>query len=363
MAGINVKSGASTQSEGPRKYIGVVPCNVIAINPTKTELDFIYGKPVEREPKYVFEKDDKTSVLINIWLKSEKPVGEKKVIFNSLKIWISDGIVLFNDKDGTEKCRIIDDYGECANITSAQYQAGMPPQNSRVTGNFRPAKRGEETLVSFIKAWLNVEESTKWDSANKKWIPNDPGKVEQAKITYDWERWMTGDVEDLKALVEANEDKVVQVVAGVEKGSDNAYRQAIWDGMFMRSWTTKFDYTQTRIDGWMNGEVKVLVDKDKHEYKKVKRSEVYQFTAAWIHEWQLPTATFNQGSNGMPSVEQATAQPQETKKDNSASAWGKFVSGESEKPSVAASANELPVAPVPDDNFGVEQGNPDDLPF
>lgn len=366
MAGIQVNSGSPSQGNGSRKYIGVVPCNVIAINPTKTELDFIYGKPVEREPKYVFEKDGKTSVMINIWLRSVQPVSEKKVVFNSLKIWINDGIVLFNDEDGVEKCRIIDDYGECANLTSAQFQAGMPPQNSRVTGNFRPAKRGEETLVSFIKAWLNVEESTRWDSSNKKWVPNEPEKVQQAKITYDWERWLTGDVDDLKALVEEHQDNTVQVVVGVEKDSENNYRQAVWDGMFMRGWLTKFEYTQTRIDAWMKGKTRVLVDKDKREYKKVNRSEVYQFNAGWIHEWQLPTTTFNQGANGMPAMEQATAQPQAEQKDKEqaekASAWDKFVSGDASKANLASSTSELPSAPGID-NFGVEEGNPDDLPF
>lgn len=347
----------SGRTEAPRKYIGVTPVKVIAINPTREELEAIYGKALEKEPQYIFDKDGKRNVLINIWLKSTNEVDGRPIIFNQLKIWISDSIVLFKTREGQEKCRVIDDYGECCTLSSAEFQAGMVPPTSRVVGNFRPTKRGEETLVSFIKAWMDVQNSTEWNKADRKWVPVSAEKLADAKITYDWQQWIDGDWSDLKALVEANKDRLMQVAVGLElhkKGDEKTWYQTVFTDYFMRGWETNYGYMQKQIERFMDGETSVIDDETAKTYKRVPRKGIYQFNSDWIRVWEQPVAKFNQGDGGMPPMEEAV---KTTKAEEPKSDWDKFIGGQKTE-KTASSVNGLPPMPenfVPDESM--------DLPF
>lgn len=332
---LQVKSGGRS-GEGPKKYIGVTPVKVIAINPTRDELETLYGKALEKEPQYIFDKDGKRTVLINIWLKSTNEVEGKPIVFNQLKIWISDNIVLFKGKDGQERCRIIDNYGECATVSGAEFQAGMIPPKSRVVGNFRPAKRGEETLVSFIKAWIDVQNSTEWDKGAGKWVPVSPEKLKDAEITYDWQQWMDGDWSDLKALVEEYKDRLMQVSVGLEL-RDKTWYQTVFDGYFMRGWETNYGYMQKQVDRFLEGETSVK-NEETHEYERVPRKDVFQLNADWIKVWEQPVASFSQGDGGMPSIQEAV------KEEKPADPFESFLKGEAKKEK-AASTGELPPMP------------------
>ena len=364
MAGLQVKGG--TQESVSHKYIGVMPVQLIAFNPTKAELENLYGKTIDKEPQYIFDRDGKRTVVFNPWFRSVEQYNGKHVFINALKIWASKDKVVFKQKvndNGVEKeiekCRVIDNYGECTSHTLEEFKSGKVSPKCRVTGVYRPAMRGEETMAMLIKAWMNVQPSTKWDKDNSRWIPEEPSKLEEATISYDWDLWMAGDFSDIKGLVAANKDRILKIVVGVEKGADNVYRQYVYDGMFLRGWEEEGSYLQNKIDYFLSGETSVLVNKETREYKKVPRKEIYQLDTNLARIWEMPVANFNQGAGGMPSMQQTTANAAASEKKDD---WDSFVAGNGK----AATADQLPGMPAIDGNpdmFGVEPGNPDDLPF
>ena len=48
--------GSATSVVEYKKYIGIASLNVKAINPTKVELEKIYGRTLDKEPEYIGEK-------------------------------------------------------------------------------------------------------------------------------------------------------------------------------------------------------------------------------------------------------------------------------------------------------------------
>ena len=64
--------GRESVSEGSiKRYIGVAPFTVIAVNPTKKEMEEIYGTTLEKEPEYISEKDGVKTVRLDFILKSD----------------------------------------------------------------------------------------------------------------------------------------------------------------------------------------------------------------------------------------------------------------------------------------------------
>ena len=47
----------STEAVEIKRYIGVAPVSILAVNPTKKELEKIYNTTLEKEPEYLGEQD------------------------------------------------------------------------------------------------------------------------------------------------------------------------------------------------------------------------------------------------------------------------------------------------------------------
>ena len=51
------KAVESKKSTPARRYVGIAPVKVLAVNPTKTELEKIYNTTLDKEPKYLGSKE------------------------------------------------------------------------------------------------------------------------------------------------------------------------------------------------------------------------------------------------------------------------------------------------------------------
>ena len=62
------KAVESKETAPIKRYVGVAPVKIVAINPTKTELEKIYNTTLDKEPEYLGsnEKDGKSVPFVRV---------------------------------------------------------------------------------------------------------------------------------------------------------------------------------------------------------------------------------------------------------------------------------------------------------
>ena len=64
------KGKESTEELEIKRYVGVAPVYVLAVNPNKAKLEELYGRKLDKEPEYVTEKDGVKSARIDFIVKT-----------------------------------------------------------------------------------------------------------------------------------------------------------------------------------------------------------------------------------------------------------------------------------------------------
>ena len=135
--------------------MGIAISKILAINPTKQELEVIYGAPQEKEPEYVIKKDDGSiQVRIDFVLQIDENL-HKDSEGNPINKIYRKSIFLNNtprkNSEGT-KVQVIDKYGRTAWVTSDEYKAKAIPTYANGPANldsdYRACRAGEELLTA-----------------------------------------------------------------------------------------------------------------------------------------------------------------------------------------------------------------------
>jgi len=190
----------ATENVAYDKFIGYAKTSIVAINPTSAEIEALgYNKP-ETEPKYTsFDTNNIKQARIEFWLKFECD-GEAKIVRKN--IWLKQSS--WKNKDQT-KTQCIDDYGNTGWLTKEQFEGKeSQPEYSKLIGKFRVAYMGEEQLVDWVRNWLNVKQSHKWDNNTKKFVPIADDDLCNAELSIDIKKFFNGDFRELKFLVTKN---------------------------------------------------------------------------------------------------------------------------------------------------------------
>jgi len=182
-----IQSNASTEEVvgGIKNYSGLTNVKVKAVNPTMAELHAM-DINVKQEPNYTVEFS-----------------GEE---YNKIVFWVAN-------KDGNFKLEIlmqnkprISQTGKhqwMNNIGQATWSEEEPTYDWWKPEGQRKAYTGEETLINFVKAWANVASGD--------------------EVSFDtMDEIVKGNVEEIKALMDALTTNEVRVLIGVK---DDRYQQ------------------------------------------------------------------------------------------------------------------------------------------
>jgi hypothetical protein len=240
MSGL-VKNGSIRETKEFGKVVGVFEANVIAINPTKDELETIYG-PQEKDPEYVKEKEVKInedgdtmmvdSVRVDVYLsaKYRRAVEEGDKIVYKPATSILKAVFYLEDREKTNKDGSKRQYINTAGTTSwVEDESDL--KDWFITREYRVAKVGEDELFSFLRAWLKY----------------DFKKPNTAFDLTDFNKFIAGDVGILKGEIngEAAQSVVgLATIRTVEKdGAVNEY-QGVYNRMFLPGYNIKFFKTK-----------------------------------------------------------------------------------------------------------------------
>ena len=218
-----------------KKYTGISPVSVLAVNPSKAELDKIYNRESQNDPVYVgTNKAGKPQIRIDFIVKTAQgsSVKEKVDLTSRVSFFISDDKRV--NKDGT-KVQVIDKYGRTAWVTSEDFKAKNIPMYSngpaQLDSDYRAIYNGEEQLTQFIKAYCGIANLEVYKDG--KWVKNSDVKPEDCECRLDnIEKYFKGDVSELKGIIN---DSLKVCVLFVVSGKDGKMYQNIYNGHFART--------------------------------------------------------------------------------------------------------------------------------
>ena len=238
-----VAKGRSTDTAEYKRYIGVAPVFINAVNPTKKELEGFYNTTIDNEPKYLGEVEVNDKKIPNVRIDFIVTTDET-VVGTALRTKISFFIrneYRYN-RDRT-KVQVIDKYGRTAWVTIEQAKNHEIPTYSNGPANldkdYRPLYYGEEQLTEFIRAYLGILPVMKY--VDNTWVMRE--HPEEYEIRLDKiANYFKNDFSELKEIITYQPNNKVKVLFGVRTTDDNKMYQTVFTDMFLKN--SNSDYTK-----------------------------------------------------------------------------------------------------------------------
>lgn len=216
------KAVETKETTAIKRYIGIAPVQIVAVNPTKTELENIYNTTLEKEPEYLgsTEKNGKNipQIRIDFVVKTNPEKSNGIEMTTKMAFFVKKSYM--TNKDDT-KIKVIDKYGRTAWVTKEEYQNKLIPmtQNgpARIDNGYRPCYVGEEELLKFIKNYLGINDVDEY--VDKVWrMRANPQNYEAGFSNI--EKWFGGDISEIKSAIAMMPNNYVKVLFGVRHTDD-----------------------------------------------------------------------------------------------------------------------------------------------
>lgn len=247
-----IASGKATVEGGVKRlYTGVVPLMILAVNPSKKELEGIYGNELDKEPEYlsIDEKDGTKKIRFDFIVQScvDPKNGCNDEFISKVSYFLEDKPNL--NKDG-DKAEVINLYGESTWLTKEAIQTKTLPDNMSFycKDGMRVALKGEVDLVTFIKQFMGVPARQFQD----KIIPN----VKDAECQLDdIKKYFSGNIKEIVSAIDSKKKtNKVKLLAGVKSTDDNKQYQAWFTQKPLKYGMYKYEYILKAIkDKQANG--------------------------------------------------------------------------------------------------------------
>lgn len=276
-------TGTETKEFNFTRYIGIAPVQVLAVNPTKTELEKIYGREM-KEPVYVRDIDrNGTTIKMATVTFIVKTDVVKTGIENIFQVSINLFKELRKNSEGT-KVQVMDEYGRTAWVTIEQCKNKEIPVYAngpaKITSNYRPVFTGEEALLDFVKCWLGIPNVDKYNQNTGTWVTHPNPKDCEARFSKP-EAFFDNDFTEVKALTSNN---FVKVLFGVRTADDGR--------MFQAAFTDKFA---------KNNAGNTAIEKALNDRKAAGAYANVVFDTAPLHEYNVEATNFSTPTAEMPA--------------------------------------------------------------
>lgn len=289
------KHANNSEESVRRLYTGVGVAKVIAVNPTKAEMEQIYGTTVQNDPVYAGtartgEKQMRVSFVLSVNTNEEKP------LLTTLTFFLND---VFMKGTNSGKYQVIDKYGRTAWATQEEIDANKIPQYSngpaRLAVPYRKVYSGEAQLEQFIRALLCLDDPEYWNSNTSSWVARTGGELDACEGTLeDVKAIINGNISELREIVSLASNNEVKVLLGVRNNNDGRQYQAVFTDLFVRNKSrmeTAIKQFERELDdrikngGYKTTEFDVLPI---HEYKVVPTSFATEETKPEVPSTDAP---------------------------------------------------------------------------
>ena len=230
----------ATDSIARKLYTGAENFKVVALNPTKEELEKLYDRELNFTPEYLGEtkvsdgdgERDVPQLRLDFYL-----ANEDNSVTTKLQFYVANT----HHKSQTGKYKVINAFGKDTWLDQEAVQSKIAPSNMdwyKMDG-VKVAKRGEVELISALVNLLNLP-----FDLNK---VSDPSECYASITKEQWTTLFTGDVSYLRSIIESTNNKI-GLLLGVKTKGDGKLVQATFNRHTLRQYVisqtkaTKFKY-------------------------------------------------------------------------------------------------------------------------
>lgn len=308
------KGNASKEAQEFKRYIGVCPVFVKAVNPNKAEHEKLFNTTLEEAPVYVQDKEDAEgnsykNVRISIVMQPDvEKIGFEMPLI-TMPLFVTNQ-KQFGAKSG--KYQVVDKYGRFAWATEAEISAKEIPTNSNgkkadISNDYRIAYVGEEALTKFIRAFLYIPEITVWDNNEQCRVPNTKDKPEECECRLDvetFEKLFKGDFSEIKEILGFQPNNKVKVCLGVRTDANSGKLfQSVYTKKFISNAATNY----SSLDKMLQADASYAA-----ENNKVLNTE---YSAETVHEYSVTPTNFSAAPEAAPSGDMPFDGPSEDATD------------------------------------------------
>ena len=285
------KGSASKEAQEFKRYIGVCPMSIKAVNPNKEEHEKLFNTTLEEAPIYVQDKEDSNgNTYKNVRISVVFEPDVEKIGFDMPLVTMP--LFISNQKQhgaNSGKYQIVDKYGRFAWATEAEITSKEIPTYSNgkkadISNDYRIAFVGEEELTNFIRIFLCIPNITKWDNDNKCMMPNTDVKPEECECRLELEslnKLFNGDFSEIKEILGYQPNNKIKVCLGVRTDANTGRMfQTIYTKKFMSNASTNYN----SLDKMLQADIAYASSNG-----KVLNTE---YSTEAVHEYSVTPTTF-----------------------------------------------------------------------
>lgn len=310
------RGNVSKEAQEFKRYIGVCPVFVKAVNPNKAEHEKLFNTTLEEAPVYVQDKEDAEgnsykNVRISVVMQPDvKKIGFEMPLV-TMPLFVSNQ-KQFGAKSG--KYKVVDKYGRFTWATESEIQSKTTPtyidKETGETKKFdidmtsaRVSYVGEEELTDFIKTFLCIPSITKWDNDEECMVPNNDVKPEECECRLEaesFEKLFKGDFSEIKEILGFQPNNKVKVCLGVRTDANSGKLfQSVYTKKFMSNASTNYN----SLDKMLQADASYAA-----ENNKVLNTE---YSAETVHEYSVTPTNFSAAPEAAPSGDMPFDSPSE----------------------------------------------------
>lgn len=242
-----IKVGKESVEGVFKLYKGVAAFNIVAVNPTKKELEELQGRSIENEPEYKGKTDDGVDIMRVVFYAKTNPEAK---VNNGIDLLLPISFMLTKSTrvgQTSGKIQVIDKYGRTAWATKEELSSKTVPQYANGPANidkdYRAIYQGEEQLVNFLIQWLNIPNPA--DYKDGKWVMK--ANPEDSEVDLNMEALFKGDVTELKDLIKLAPNFLVKAAVGIRTTDEGKQYQAVFTRMFVKNAVTNYSKLDAAI--------------------------------------------------------------------------------------------------------------------
>ena len=254
------KGNESTEALQYTKYIGVASVFVKGVNPTKSELEAFYGRDFDKEPEYLRTVERNGVNVPQVQLDFLVQADPEKHKTSDGPIDFKSRVTIYlvkNYRMGSKsgKYQIIDKYGRTAWATKEEIDNKQIPMYSngpaRIDKDYHVAYEGEEELINFLRAYLNISSPEKY--VNNAWVMLEPSKLPDCEASLEHiEDYFKGDLKELKEVLSYQPNNKVKVCFGVKTTDEGRQYQTAYTRSFLRNSASNYSRLDEEIQSAKN---------------------------------------------------------------------------------------------------------------
>ena len=307
------RGNESKEAQEFKRYIGVAPVFIKAINPDKKEHEALFNTTLEEAPKYLGTAEDKNGNTIKsariqlVFQPDAEKIGFEMPLV-TMALFLQNTPRVGGDSGKTQ---VIDKYGRTAWATPEDLEAHRIPVYANgpadIDKDYRPAYVGEEELMEFVKAYLCIPSITVWDNETKKMVLNPKVKPEECECRFDnLDKVFKGDFTEIKDALGFQPLNKVKILLGVRTDAETGrLYQSVYTRKFLRNSATNYNSLDKSVQESINYAL---------AHNKTVNTE---YDVAPVHEYVVTPTKFTPTESDAPTSEMPFGDPG----SSSASPW------------------------------------------